>query len=722
MVLFTHIAGGSAPSSIVVCVALLLLACLQTVVAEIDSVFKSPRCSPPRIANLVSTSTCSDPISIPQSLLWNIEFPTSLVRVTSLSARTKRPIPARISMMMRGYASDVLAQNLVWSGWGNSGPGNAHGMHVCKYKGKDHLCFFQGVQQNGYCRGHGVIMDDHYRIVRTVVPGGGMASSDMHEFMPINDGKTALMTVYQQRQFDMSPWNVKSGMGWVMESIFQEVDVETNEVLFEWKSLDHVDPSDAYTWPSHTDTSGTGLDPRSPWDYFHINSIDKNADGDYLISSRHTCAIYKISGKDGSIIWRLHGAHPTFKNINFSFSQQHDARWLGENSTHTLLSLYNNGFNGFNRTHDFSSGMIILIDHQDNTATQLHDYSPPGKTMISSSQGNMQVLPNKNVFIGWGNNAYVSEHDEEGNVLLWGYIDKDRIMNYRAQKFEWDGMPTDVPALWTYSQSIDTFSPTTFYVSWNGATRVKYWRFYGATNSTGPYMLIKQVEKRGFETSYSAPHFYRWTYAEAVDVEGKVLGKSRSMFTFTPSPDLQGHCGRESCENAQTYGMPGEEGAGPVIPPAGINTVPWVDPGHPDAHFDWGQTGDDSEDGESGSGNLKSVYGKQTPADGRKSNPADYRNLDNNVGWIAPVFGFVVAIVAIYTIMRIYRRQQQFSRVKERASTESVDRVERSKPWTESETPWWHWRRWTKSQEPPRYFPLAEQRSPSWRPDGHYAR
>ncbi|PWY94717.1 MFS general substrate transporter [Aspergillus sclerotioniger CBS 115572] len=634
MVVYTRISGGSAPSLIIACVAL-FCACLQTVVAEIDSVFKSRPDLYPPVFTLEHR--------VPDKLSPGYIF------VGPYEASNSGP-----------YIYDDEG-NLVWSGWGNSGPGNAHGMHVCKYKGKDHLCFFQGVQQNGYCRGHGVIMDDHYRIVRTVVPGGGMASSDMHEFMPINDGKTALMTVYQQRQFDMSPWNVKSGMGWVMESVFQEVDVETNEVLFEWKSLDHVDPSDGYTWPSHTDTSGTGLDPRSPWDYFHINSVDKNEDGDYLISSRHTCAIYKISGKDGSIIWRLHGARPTFKNINFSFSQQHDARWLSENSTHTLLSLYNNGFNGFNRTHEYSSGMLILIDHRDNTATQLHDYVPPGKNMISSSQGNMQVLENNNVFIGWGNNAYVSEHDEEGNVLLWGYLDKDRIMNYRAQKFEWEGNPTDVPALWTYSQSIDTFSPTTFYVSWNGATRVKFWRFYGATNSTGPFMLVKQVEKRGFETSYSAPYFYQWTYVEAVDVEGKVLGKSRTMFTFIPSVELQSHCGRESCENAPAYGLPGEQGAGPAIPPAGINTVPWIDPGHPEAHFDWGQTGSGSEQGESGSGTLRTAY--------------------NNVGWIAPAFGFVVAVVAIYTILRVYRRQHQFSRVKERGSSESLDRAEGSKPW-----------------------------------------
>ncbi|KAL4876278.1 ASST-domain-containing protein [Aspergillus karnatakaensis] len=548
-------------------------------------------------------------------------------------------------------------------------------------------CTCASVQQKGYCRGHGVIMDSHYHIVKTVVPGGGMAASDMHEFKLINDGKTALMTVYQQRQFDMSMWNVKGGMGWVMESVFQEVDVETSKVLFEWRSLDHVDPSVSYTYPGHTDTSGTGFEPRSPWDYFHINSVDKNADGDYLISSRHTCAIYKISGKDGSIIWRLHGAEPSFTNINFSFSQQHDARWLMENTTHTLLTLYNNGFNGFNKTHDYSSGITVLIDHIDRTATQLHEYAPQNHDMISSSQGNMQTLPNGNVFMGWGNNAYVSEHDSEGNLLLWGYIDRDRIMNYRAQKFQWEGNPTDIPALWTYSKSSDESSPTTFYVSWNGATRVKYWRLYGTNNSTGNYTLLNQIRKDGFETSYTASKFYRWAYAEAIDEQDNVLGKSREQFTFTPSPAIQAYCGDTSCENTQAYGLPGEEDAKAYIPEAGINTVPWVDSDNPGAHLTWGES-------------WPSVS---------ENKPNTMKKTHTRASWLAPILGILVTVAGIYAVLRIYLKHQ-LSKLQSRASSERLNGLSEPKgSFGVSIPPWWSLRRWTtRTTEPARYFPLTE--------------
>ena len=176
------------------------------------------------------------------------------------------------------------------------------------YKGEVHLCFYQGTQLIGWGHGHGVIMDKHYRVVRSVEPASYQASSDMHEFMLIEEGKSALMTQYLRSAYDLCRWDLCDGLGYIQEGAFQEVDVETGEVNFEWRSLDHVDPEESYVGPSTTEISGSGEDPESPWDYFHINSIDKNKHGDYLISARHVSCVYKISGKDGHVVWRLNGA------------------------------------------------------------------------------------------------------------------------------------------------------------------------------------------------------------------------------------------------------------------------------------------------------------------------------------------------------------------------------------------------------------------------------
>ncbi|KAH0208723.1 hypothetical protein KCU90_g26776, partial [Aureobasidium melanogenum] len=280
-------------------------------------------------------------------------------------------------------------------------------------------------------------------IVKTVESSGAGASSDMHEFRltPYSNGTTALMTVYQPRMYDLTTnpkFQIKDGMGWIVEGVFQEIEIDTGRVVFEWRSTDHLDPSLTYTFPARTDTSGNGLTENTPWDYFHINSVDKNRDGDYLISARHMAAIYKLSGVDGSIMWEMGGANPTFHQTNFNFSSQHHARWVSENETHTILTFYDNASNGFNRTDKFSHGYVVSIDHIANTATMIKEYGAPEPSggMLSGSQGNMQILPNGNVHLGWGEHPYFSEHTADGSPVMYAKVAyrASNVMIYRSHK------------------------------------------------------------------------------------------------------------------------------------------------------------------------------------------------------------------------------------------------------------------------------------------------
>ena len=96
--------------------------------------------------------------------------------------------------------------------------------------------------------------------------------------------------------------------------------------------------------------AGSGCNSSDAWDYFHINSVDKNAGRDYLISARDACANHKINGTDGEIIWvsphlrlqyhqiiklttsraqRLNGKESDLETKNGTkFRFQHHARWL----------------------------------------------------------------------------------------------------------------------------------------------------------------------------------------------------------------------------------------------------------------------------------------------------------------------------------------------------------------------------------------------------------
>ena len=79
---------------------------------------------------------------------------------------------------------------------------------------------------------------------------------DQHEFQLMDDGKTAIVSFYQTVPHDMSYFNFTGGLPYVMQSGFQEIDVASGDVLFEWYSLNHVDISESHILPNSSDVSG----------------------------------------------------------------------------------------------------------------------------------------------------------------------------------------------------------------------------------------------------------------------------------------------------------------------------------------------------------------------------------------------------------------------------------------------------------------------------------
>ena len=122
----------------------------------------------------------------------------------------------------------------------------------------------------------------------------------MHEFTTIDNGRRALMITFSAKFVDVDLGDDAPKKMFLGNNGFSEVDTSTGLPVFSWWALDHINASESTVdHPSEPGHVG------SAWDFFHMNSVDKNADGDYLISARYTNAIYKISGKDGSIIWRF---------------------------------------------------------------------------------------------------------------------------------------------------------------------------------------------------------------------------------------------------------------------------------------------------------------------------------------------------------------------------------------------------------------------------------
>ncbi len=404
-----------------------------------------------------------------------------------------------------------------------------------------------------------MVLDNSFRTKTSIHSGGGVANFDEHEFNVLPDG-SSLFTLYNPEHYDLLEYNI-TGQGWIMNNFFQRLEIGTNRMLFEWSALDHVQPNETFVQADTTEVSGDGLGSTTPWDYFHINSVDMNADGDYLVSARHTCTLYKVSGQDGHIIWRLGGIASDFSfppGLNFSF--QHDARFREENDTTTIISLFDNASNGYNQTSRYSSGMILKLDHKNNEVTLLQNFIAPYQ-FISASQGNLQVLGRNrdwntsNVFLGWGKNAYISEYGPHGRMVQQGHFASEGAMHYRAFKYNFTSNPTDAPALYTYA--LNTSAPTSYWMSWNGATKVASWRVYSSDDRDGPWTVVGTVKKNGFETMFTAQEYYPWSIVESLDAEGKRLRNStRAIRTFVPSAELAAACNGLGCPNATSIPTP----------------------------------------------------------------------------------------------------------------------------------------------------------------------
>lgn len=489
------------------------------------------------------------------------------------------------------------SKDLVYTSFGSAGTGPIHAPHLCVYHGETHLCYYQGVQHVGWGHGHGVVMNQNYRVVKSIEPSCTyQASSDMHEFQLIDNGRLAMMTQYVRSVYNLCPWGLCDGLGYIQSSGFQIINVENGKCEFGWTSLDHVQPKDSLIPPSSTEISGSGESPEMPWDYFHINSIDKSDfDGSYLISARHMSAIYKIDGKSGDIVWQFGGLKNDYEfdnefgDINFGF--QHDARWISDSKEESVIAFFDNASNGYTETSRHSTGKIIRLNHVTKTAKLVErPLDPPfvdGHAHLSKSQGNYQLnLPASslgsagsnqgrvslgNRLMGFGNDAFFAEYAWNANnetgggeweTVFYGAMAWAFMMNYRVLKFDgWEGVPLTKPAVWAFSQhgmnhTIDNTNTMTVYTSWNGHTKVNTFMFHGANTrdakkdlgSRDWEVLIGGFKKNGFETIYTHPRTYRYVYVEAFDVNSVRLGRSDVVETFIPSELMRDrYCDELAC-------------------------------------------------------------------------------------------------------------------------------------------------------------------------------
>ncbi|KAL3457326.1 ASST-domain-containing protein [Aspergillus heterothallicus] len=456
---------------------------------------------------------------------------------------------------------------LVWTTTFNDLP--TYNLDVNTYKGKDYLTFWAGDDKvDGHGSGSVYMLDSSYNEVYKVKGPHGL-SADLHEFQ-ITRNDTALFTLYDVVQADFESVGGPE-QGWIWDGRFVEVDVETNTVIYEWRASEHINFTEV------TQSRGNaGGSYETAWDFFHINGVDKDAKGNFLVTALYADYLMYIDGRTGDIIWRLGGKHSDFKDLSSgdasTFAWPHHARF---HDSDTALTLFDNASPKDHRNRglylDVDQSKMAVKIRQVYPAIERHMVVPQSQ---AQSQGSLQVLDSGNVLLSYGLNG-PAWTEYGGSVALChsvfgpeAHFGSGNPASYRVAKHSWKGYPSTTPDF-----EISGFEAA---VSWNGATEVAMWALEGADvalpnpsndlnyysssyneekikdNGSGDdddspdskraFTLISKTPKSTFETIIQIPPDFESSYlrVRALDASGNVLGTTATLpfdHSAFPPPD-----------------------------------------------------------------------------------------------------------------------------------------------------------------------------------------
>jgi hypothetical protein len=377
------------------------------------------------------------------------------------------------------------------------------GLSVVELDGAPALCWWEGTNNNGIGSGEFVYADTSYREIRRLTGANG-AKTDLHELLMTSRG-TALLFVAVPIKRDRSGKTLR----WpVMDGIVQELDLATGALVFEWHAADHIDLAESFA------AAPTKAD--AVYDYIHANAIDIDLDGNLLVSARNTSTIYKVDRGSGQVIWRMGGKRSDFAVAeNAAFGWQHDVRRHPDGT----LTIFDNAHSSSDdQTGHPSRAIVVQPDMSAMTVALVREYRHPSP-LIASSQGDVQLLPGGDVFVGWGSTPWFSQFKASGETVLDATFPASK-QSYRCLRFAWSGRPVEPPAIALERLAAGFLA---VYASWNGHTAVETWEVL-AGPSASRLKVVATTARSGFETMIPARTVERLVTVRARDASGAVLG------------------------------------------------------------------------------------------------------------------------------------------------------------------------------------------------------
>jgi hypothetical protein len=181
-----------------------------------------------------------------------------------------------------------------------------------------------------------------------------------------------------------------------------------------WTMSAHFDPAST-TFGQNFETLGF---PGTGCDVFHINAIDRESDGDYIVTARHMDGAFRVDYPSGNVLWTL-GTPPstdpgakvlTIEDDPFNGPKRpHDARLNGN-----VLTMLDNRAN----TGQPSRAVAYAIDEAAGTATFLWQFT--NSAVGGATLGSAQQAADGSVLVNWGagQQPFIEELAPNGTRLM----------------------------------------------------------------------------------------------------------------------------------------------------------------------------------------------------------------------------------------------------------------------------------------------------------------
>ncbi len=249
-------------------------------------------------------------------------------------------------------------------------------------------------------------------------------STDHHDYIELDASTNARVQVSYPIKTATAPlpWSPVSSN--YSDGVIQEIDGSPDP--WTWTMSDYFDPRSS-TFPQNFESvsgfAGTG------WDVFHINAIDREIDGDYVVTVRHMDGVFRVN--------RFTDAEHAAGDVEWTLGTPQARNPRPDGPIAPQLGIIGDPFGGPKRPHDarLNGNVLTMLDNQAGTGNPSRavaytiDVAAGTATFLwqitngqlgGATLGSVQQAADGSVLINWGAGLqpFIDERASNGGRLM----------------------------------------------------------------------------------------------------------------------------------------------------------------------------------------------------------------------------------------------------------------------------------------------------------------